>query len=160
MPFPKELVAKDKLAKTFEKCSRKAEKEMFVAFVDANKMKQANDTFGHIAGDYAIEEIAEVLVASVREGDKVIRFGGDEFLLILVGFDKAGVKKLVKRIQKGVQKNKILRILGVDLSIGVTKYDPEKHQDLEAVIHEADKLMYKAKKLTDHKAFEWDKKAA
>jgi len=70
-----------------------------VAFADLDHFKVLNDTHGHAAGDRALRHFATVLASSVRTGDMVCRFGGEEFLVVYVGCDVTGAAPIVHRLR-------------------------------------------------------------
>jgi diguanylate cyclase (GGDEF)-like protein/PAS domain S-box-containing protein len=82
-----------------------------VVVVDIDHFKEFNDRLGHQVGDAVLVEVARFLHAEVREEDHVVRFGGDEFLVLLVGRDAAGTGEVAERIALGGS-------LAVGLSIG------------------------------------------
>lgn len=69
-----------------------------IAFIDMDGMKQINDTYGHPEGDYAIKTVAEVLISSIRETDWVIRYGGDEFLILFYHCPEAMAREAIERM--------------------------------------------------------------
>jgi diguanylate cyclase (GGDEF)-like protein/PAS domain S-box-containing protein len=120
-----------------------------VLFVDLDRFKTINDTLGHDVGDRLLQALAERFTASVREGDTVARFGGDEFVMLLD--DVASEKDI------GVVAQKVLdaltppfRIDGQSLyvtaSIGVSLY-PNDGEDSGTLLKNADIAMYRAKEL-------------
>ncbi|MDO9507890.1 MAG: PAS domain S-box protein [Thermovirgaceae bacterium] len=120
-----------------------------VAFLmaDIDGFKKINDTFGHHVGDIILRDVARLLSETVRDIDSVVRYGGDEFLVVLVETD--GEKELVKqRILSEIERRKTgMEILGypVTLSIGGSHLGPGEGDKLEAALAEADRLMYEAK---------------
>jgi len=120
-----------------------------VAFlmVDIDGFKKINDTFGHQTGDAILKEVADLLSRMVRDIDTVVRYGGDEFLVVLVETD--GEKEIVRqRILGEVELRKPgIDILGypVTLSIGGSHLEPGEGNKLESALAEADRLMYEEK---------------
>ncbi len=125
-----------------------------VAMIDLDDFKIYNDTFGHHAGDIALETAAKIIQNCIRDSDYLIRYGGDELLLILpdiTGDDFARKlrvinKKLHSAEVPGYQKLQLSASIGGVLSAGMTT---------EKAVHEADRLMYQAKQskntvVTDH----------
>ena len=108
----------------YEDVARKAPGPSCVAIMDLDDFKFCNDTYGHHAGDLALEAAANAIRACVRDNDVLIRFGGDEFLLILHGIRDDYLKTVLERVR------------------GVAQDDRE---PLEAAVQRADKLMYQAK---------------
>ncbi|AIY85729.1 MULTISPECIES: GGDEF domain-containing protein [unclassified Thermotoga] len=79
-----------------------------VVMLDIDGFKRFNDTYGHLEGDKRLREVAEILKSSVRKNDVVVRYGGDEFLLVLHA-DENDAKRVMKRIEEELQKY-LLRI--------------------------------------------------
>jgi len=118
-------------------------------FMDLNKFKPVNDSFGHVVGDKVLKAIAERLTRTIRSVDTVARVGGDEFIAILEDFkSEAEVDMVVEKLQ-GVF-HKPFTVDGKDhdvsVSIGVSRY-PQDSADIEELINIADQAMYQDKKL-------------
>ena len=116
--------------------------------IDVDGFKRINDRFGHQMGDKILQAVADLLVAQVRETDLVVRYGGDEFLVMLI--ETNGQAKTVKqRIQSAVaQRNKtnVLIPEPVTLSIGTAHWDPASAEPIEHILAEADRQMYEQKR--------------
>ena len=78
-----------------------------VTLLDIDNFKRINDCFGHIMGDMALKNIAQVLKKSIRKNDVITRFGGDEFALILENTDEQKAFEVAKRIRASVEKQQI-----------------------------------------------------
>ncbi|MFW5679986.1 MAG: GGDEF domain-containing protein, partial [Pseudomonadota bacterium] len=120
-----------------------------LAVLDLDDFKQVNDRFGHVVGDRALRVIAERLVRSLREGDHVARFGGDEFVAVIPAMDDfAQAHELAERMRRAVEMP--LQIDRIDLvlrcSIGVTLLDGT-HANPETALAIADRRMYRDKGL-------------
>ena len=118
-----------------------------VIVVDVNRLKQANDEYGHEAGDRLLLSVSERLGAATREADIVARTGGDEFLLLVTDTREEGAHQLVRRFSTKVFENVTLDVgdnesFPVTVSMGVAGSDQIPHDDLLKV---ADKRMYEAK---------------
>ena len=124
-------------------------KPIAVLFLDVDKFKEINDTFGHAVGDDAICHVATWLQSSTRKDDVVIRLGGDEFVILLQGVKEANVRSLADRIATNVPD---MRIDGVTheigLSVGGVFYKPKRGDVTAAsqLIRAADESMYDAKR--------------
>ncbi|MCG7870320.1 MAG: GGDEF domain-containing protein [Candidatus Thiodiazotropha taylori] len=117
-----------------------------VAFLDLDHFKSVNDEFGHAAGDRCLKKAVQHLKEILRRGDHVIRWGGEEFLLILTDASMSGVLHVMKKIKdKGLG----LRPDNTPLtaSIGVAERVHERTNHWLDLIQIADKRMYKAKSL-------------
>jgi diguanylate cyclase (GGDEF)-like protein len=116
-----------------------------VVFVDVNHFKQLNDTFGHDTGDTVLKAIGKLLRRQVRESDYVIRWGGDEFLLLLTCTASEAERKAAE-LKAAFEEERAAAALppGVGLSVGVAAVPPEV-EDLADSIREADERMYRDK---------------
>lgn len=119
--------------------------------VDVDRFKEINDQFGHQAGDRVLQGVASLLKDALRECDLVVRYGGDEFLAVLL--ETNGESLLVKdRILDAVKaRNRTNEVIPfpVTLSIGCAHWDPEGSRTVESVLSEADARMYEAKRRVD-----------
>ena len=120
-----------------------------LAFIDLDNFKTINDTLGHAAGDAVLQTIATRLSDSVRESDSVVRYGGDEFLILLNDLaSEKPAQRVVDKIRKCVPEpiNLNGRAIICDCSIGIG-YSPKPWEtSLETLIEVADGRMYRDKK--------------
>jgi len=117
-----------------------------ILILDIDNFKLINDQFGHIAGDKILIFIANILKRTLRDGDKVFRYGGEEFVIVLNRIEDAQCAIITERILKLISGNKLIYKgdnIGVTVSIGTTKYDNSDTQD--SLIYRADKALYAAK---------------
>ncbi len=119
-------------------------------FLDVDKFKKINDTFGHAAGDKAIQHVASWLRESTRKNDLVIRLGGDEFLVVLKTLNENQFEHVANRIAREVPSMELSdgQQVEISLSVGCTIYQPTAGDavDVNWLIEQADQLMYRAKK--------------
>ncbi len=113
-------------------------------FMDLNSLKQINDIFGHNAGDYAISSFAEILKEVLRKEDIVGRFGGDEFMALLLGMDSVREEEIRERIQNAFRifNEKSERPFYVEASIGLCSFRMGDSVSMEALFDSADQYLY------------------
>jgi diguanylate cyclase (GGDEF)-like protein len=111
-------------------------------FCDIDDFKQVNDTYGHSAGDVCLQRFAGALRTTFRPSDVIVRYAGDEFLVVCKGMDmataNARVDKLRQRLTDGGRHE-----IPLDFSAGVAELRPK--QDSDEALREADAAMYAAK---------------
>lgn len=128
----------------YEKNIRDASLQGFVAMLDLDNLKLCNDHFGHGAGDSVLKKLAEVIKAELRSGDKLIRFGGDEFLLLAQDCPDDEFEQLLLRIQTKVSEAAVPGFPGLSLSVSIGGTRVAGSSSSEAVMR-ADQMMYMAK---------------
>ncbi|MGD0732194.1 MAG: diguanylate cyclase [Terracidiphilus sp.] len=144
--LPNRAMFRERLAEALAR-ARRGKQSLALLFIDLDGFKAVNDTLGHTVGDDLLRSIAERLVSSVRSGDLVCRFGGDEFALILENcppehlpaFAEAFINKLEVPFDLEGRKAQI------SASIGIVTY-PECGTDEETLVQRADSTMYVVKK--------------
>lgn len=117
--------------------------------IDIDKFKDINDRYGHHKGDEILREIASLLRAAVRESDIVVRYGGDEFMLVLPETPTGEANAVKRRIEHIVYlryKEKRGLEPSVTLSIGIAQWDPKTSRSIDEVLKEVDRRMYEEKK--------------
>ncbi len=116
--------------------------------MDLESFKSINDRYGHKVGDRALIEISHILRNQMRRSDTCIRYGGDEFVGILPGVDKAMVAKTMRRVQEAVDGHRIIlnerESVCVGISLGASTF-PTDGRDLEVLLAMADHAMYRNK---------------
>lgn len=137
---------RDRVPELLQNLQKKG-KPYAVLFLDIDKFKQINDTWGHKAGDQALIEFTNILKKSIRKKDILIRYGGDEFIIILPETSTQKAEEVARRIVKNlsVPRNWITRSYMRESSIGIAVY-PYDAERLEKLIEIADARMYYAKK--------------
>ena len=119
-------------------------------FLDVDKFKSINDSYGHATGDLAIQHVANWLVRSVRKNDVAIRLGGDEFLVILQQVNEKAFEKIAARIASEIPPLPLNNgsSAKISLSVGCTFYQPIRGDVADAnwLIDQSDKSMYRAKR--------------
>ena len=119
-----------------------------IAIIDANRFKQVNDSFGHPAGDAVLREIARAIKDCIRKTDILLRYGGDEFLLLFPKMSEEILERKMKEISEAVENIRIADYPELRLSIsigGVTGVHP-----ITEAIRQADLRMYAQKQAYNH----------
>ena len=123
----------------------KREKQaLSVAMLDLDKFKEVNDTYGHDIGDEVLKAFADDIKNSIRESDIFIRFGGEEFVLVLPNTDLEHAQVLIEKLRKIIEDCDKVEGVRFTVSIGVAAFDVLK-DDLDSIIKKADEALYEAK---------------
>jgi diguanylate cyclase (GGDEF)-like protein/PAS domain S-box-containing protein len=116
---------------------------MVIAIVDIDHFKQVNDKWGHTTGDTVLKATSSVMIATLRANDTVIRWGGEEFLLIFSGCDLDHGMLLAERCRQTIQNTYHENVGQITVSIGLGELQPE--ETLTNLIERTDKALYSAK---------------
>jgi two-component system cell cycle response regulator len=124
-------------------------KEVVILMFDIDDFKKVNDTYGHDVGDIVLSEIGEIVKNIIRDDDIFIRYGGEEFVIILEDVKLKDAIKIAEKIRKTIEEN-IIQIndkkkIKVTVSIGISELRDEDKSLFDA-IKRADEKLYKAKK--------------
>lgn len=137
------------LDRELKRC-RRTRSSLCLLFMDLDGFKSVNDTHGHLAGSKTLVEIGAVLEHTVRDADVLIRYGGDEFVIICPETPLAGGLVIGERIRRIIERTRFLESMGIEArvsaSIGIAAY-PESADDVRGLISSADRAMYEAKAL-------------
>lgn len=125
-------------------CSRK-KTPLGVIFIDLDHFKPVNDSLGHAVGDQVLVNIAMVLLEQTRDQDMVVRWGGDEFVLVLYDCDPNFLRIVAERIKKAL-KDVAESLHGVTASMGLINGTPQEFSELNDLLDKADKALYQSKK--------------
>jgi len=121
--------------------------DLGVAMLDIDHFKRVNDTHGHLVGDKVLTAVAQTAADVLRESDVIIRYGGEEFLIVLPGTDRETVKIVGERIRSAVEDCTVVidgSPLGVTVSVGLSNFVSETALE-EDLLKEADDALYAAK---------------
>lgn len=133
----------------FFNVARRYNRKLAIAVLDVNDFKTINDTYGHAAGDHVLRTFADTMRREFREPDLLIRYGGDEFVILFPETGGPEAVEAVERLRKKIVELKIpmtaAKTIGVKMSAGVAEFS-DKFKRPEELFEWADQLMYKDKK--------------
>ena len=129
------------------KLSHRSKSPLLLAFLDIDRFKSINDTFGHDEGDKVLKEVAKLFKSTLREIDIICRMGGDEFLLIFPDSSLKEASLIKERLNKNLTKlnQTAKKPYKIKLSVGLSCYEPTNPLPMDELIKIADKKMYKEK---------------
>ena len=126
--------------------SEREDSDFVILFADLDHFKHINDGFGHYIGDVVLKDFAEIIRMSIREIDYASRFGGEEFVVLLVKTEIEQAIKVAERIRYGIEHFNFSDVapgLHVTVSIGIANY--KEFKSIQETLMTADNRMYKAK---------------
>lgn len=159
----KELAMRDDLTKAFNRRffesyldeeierARRYGSLFSVIFLDLDDLKLVNNRYGHLIGSRTLQEVAKRILSAVRTIDKVVRFGGDEFCILLPQTDQAQARSVAERVRNAMSDAPFAPEAGIEVSItasfGIATYPVHAHHK-EGLIRAADSAMYRVKSTT------------
>lgn len=112
--------------------------------IDIDYFKSINDTFGHHEGDKTLREVAQLIASLIRSTDTLVRWGGEEFVVIAVGVNQEKLLHICESLNRKIENHNFSPIKKVTVSIGATLFHADDEQS--DLLTRADKALYKAKK--------------
>src|SRR5229473_3373748 len=129
--------------------TRRYNAPLSILMIDVDEFKDVNDTFGHLAGDQVLVEVALLLARTARSVDSVARYGGDEFVIAVPETGEVGAIAFAERLRDKIQAHEFdigkgdpLRLT---VSIGVADFPEPKVETAEDLLDCADRALYRAK---------------
>jgi diguanylate cyclase (GGDEF)-like protein len=136
----------DRLADSFISHARRRGSPLTFMMIDADSFKKINTRFGHLTGDFVLSEIAWILKSSVRASDAVVRYGGDEFLIILADTNVHGSETVIRRIHGKISEWNMGRHLdGFLISVSIGAVEWQDGDTLDEMLDGADRKMFEQK---------------
>jgi two-component system, cell cycle response regulator len=121
--------------------------------MDLDHFKDVNDTYGHLAGDQVLVDIAQIIQKNCRQSDLAGRYGGEELIILLPETEAAGAMIIAERIREMIEQHRTVdgkgRVIGVTVSMGVASLSGSELRDLditERIVQYADDALLRAKK--------------
>jgi diguanylate cyclase (GGDEF)-like protein len=124
--------------------SKNTQRELTLAMIDIDFFKKVNDTYGHIYGDCILKSLSKIILEYLRKDDIVIRFGGEEILIIMPKTRIDDASKKIDTLRKNIEKHEFCEEckLNITISAGLYQYNGENSMEF---VEKADKRLYKAK---------------
>ena len=130
-----------------------------VVMVDLDKFKSVNDTYGHQAGDEVLRQLSEILRTAIREIDRVGRYGGEEFMLLLPGTLEEEAVTFAERVRQNLESH-TFTFEGGSLqrtgSFGVATFPHTRIMNCDSLVRAADDALYVAKETGRNKVVRFD----
>jgi len=144
--LPNRNLFKDRLSRAMQQADRD-QQLMALLFIDLDRFKHVNDSMGHLAGDKLLQSAAKRLLESIRSSDTIARLGGDDFTVIMSGFEEIHtvedtVNQLLNRLETPYEINGTETFISA--SIGIAVY-PDDGLDIDTLLINADNAMYRVK---------------
>ena len=139
----------DLFAQKYMKIVKRENADLSILVADIDNFKTINDTHGHDVGDKIIKKFVEIIKNIIRDNDLVVRYGGDEFVIVLPNTSFENAKIVANKISSTIESYNKLNIdnnLFFTISIGMAQYK-QSDSEIEDIIIRADKALYQAKKL-------------
>ncbi|NBD12173.1 MULTISPECIES: GGDEF domain-containing protein [Corallococcus] len=127
--------------------SRRYERVLSLVMLDLDHFKEVNDTYGHLAGDSVLKQLASTVRTRIRREDVFARYGGEEFALLLPEIHLTGARQLAEKVRKLVERQRFefdKQVIPVTLSVGVATLEPH-HREPSELVRAADEHLFEAK---------------
>lgn len=145
--LPNRALLSDRLRQAMQQDKRRGQR-LAVLYLDLDGFKEINDTYGHATGDNLLIKLSQRFQRELRAGDTISRFGGDEFIAVLLDIESSSdalpfIQRLLDAASKPMTLNR--EVLQVSASVGITLYPQSEEVDADQLIRQADQAMYQAK---------------
>jgi diguanylate cyclase (GGDEF)-like protein len=142
----------DKLRRELPGAPADPARACWIGLVDVDRFKAVNDGYGHVFGDEVLLLVSQIIQQSFRGNDRVYRFGGEEFVILLQNAPEAAIASALERARAAVERHRFPQLGSVTVSIGWTRIRP---QDAPAnAIGRADTALYQAKACGRNRVFQ------
>jgi diguanylate cyclase (GGDEF)-like protein len=140
----------DEYTKTYQAVALRDHRLVGFIMVDVDFFKEVNDTFGHTAGDLVLRDLGRIISSTVRKADLAVRFGGEEFLVMLHEAKAGATLEVAEKIRLAVETHEFImpdgQAVNMTISLGVAEF-PADADNFDKVIRYSDVALYQAKKL-------------
>jgi diguanylate cyclase (GGDEF)-like protein len=119
--------------------------ELAMLVIDVDHFKRVNDVFGHATGDKVLQHVSTIISAGRRNEDVVARFGGEEFVLLLLNANNIDAARIAENIRMSIE-NTSMEGVNITISIGVASINKEKRDSFDSLFNRSDAALLEAKK--------------
>jgi diguanylate cyclase (GGDEF)-like protein len=123
--------------------TKRSSRPLSIAMFDIDHFKEVNDAYGHDVGDYVLKTLSQIAKKNIRDIDYLIRWGGDEFIVIALDTDLRGAEVMAEKNRHAIGNYSFDKVGRVTVSFGVTQYKQDDTED--SFIKRADDALYQAK---------------
>jgi len=140
------------VSETLFKLSKRNQQKFSAMMIDIDRFKYVNDSYGHLVGDKVLIYIANKIKDSLRESDIAVRFGGEEFIVLLPFTNLEGAAKIAQKVKQNIEKDAVKAgdvhnsLIKVTVSIGVAECHCTTDKGIDSLIHRVDEALYEAKR--------------
>jgi diguanylate cyclase (GGDEF)-like protein len=114
-----------------------------ILLADLDRFKHINDTYGHVVGDTVLSTFAHLIQSHIRSNDTLVRWGGEEFMIIAPDTDAEHARELAEKLRRTIQTHPFDTVGHITASFGITQVDPNDSE--ESAVRRADEALYRAK---------------
>jgi len=152
----------NEISNTLLQISKREGSALSALMVDIDRFKVVNDNYGHLIGDQVLKKVAQVMLDMMRESDIVVRFGGEEFIVLLPGTELEGAGLIADKMREAIADTDIVidkeTTIKVTVSVGIAACDCNNDIDIDDLVHRVDVAMYDAKRSGRNKAILYSKR--
>lgn len=151
----------NEISNTLLQISRREGTALSALMIDIDRFKVVNDNFGHLVGDRVLKQVANIMLEMMRESDIIVRFGGEEFIILLPGTELDGAGLIAKKMREAMQSAEVItddnEIVKFTVSIGIAACDCKNDANIDDLVHRIDVAMYDAKRSGRNKVVLYNK---
>ena len=151
----------NEISNTLLQISKREKNALSALMIDIDRFKVVNDSYGHLVGDEVLKRVAKILLEMIRESDIAVRFGGEEFIILLPGTELSGAAVIAQKMRKSIELAEIVlddnSVVKFTVSIGIATCDCYNDIDIDDLVHHVDVAMYDAKRSGRNKVVLYNK---
>jgi diguanylate cyclase (GGDEF)-like protein len=123
--------------------ARRYDRILTLILFDLDRFKNVNDSYGYIAGDHVLKAVAAIIIKNIRKADYIVRWEGEEFIVLTPEIECEGAKIQAERIRRAIENYSVDKVISVTVSAGLAQFRPDDTED--SLIRRANNALNKAK---------------